>query len=248
MNLKNPSITACFSAFILLLAACKKSNDAAPSSSTPEPEVKNKIAYLYKQNSNDADAYKKLMDVNGCTVTLIDMSEAASADYTKFDLIVIGNNTADDAYDFSAPIVNAIQGSSKPVLMVGLGGAHYGETINTTVSYATTEGLSFPTTCIVLDSSQAIYKSPKQINIPSTMQLDIFDQPTAGQGFNCQQLANYPNVNVITQGMVSRSTDFPVTFESGRYGFFGYYNNVNTMTQAGKDFMVNLTYYVGNLK
>lgn len=237
------AIAAMVLSCLLMLSACKKSNESAD----PAPaKYKNKIAYLYKKDSADATAYKTLLQANNCGVELVDMSQANNTDFKKFDLIVIGHNSSDDAYDFAA-ITGPIKAANKPVLMIGEGGGHFGEMINTTVNWSECFGISFPLAMTVIDSSMSIYKSPKKIAIPANRQLTIFDQSPYGQAFEESIFSQYPNVETIGQATPSKSNDFSVTLESGKYGFFGYYNNVNAMSQTGKDFMVNLTYYVGKL-
>lgn len=239
-------ITAFLSGCIMLFASCKKSNDVGPSA-PPAVTFKNQIAYFYKLDSSDGQAYKTLLQANNCGVTLIDMSKINTTDFTKYDLLVIGNNTSDDAYDFQK-VTAPIKAAGKPVLMIGEGGGHFGEMINTSVNWGTTAGYSFSLAMIVTDSTMAVYKAPKRIDVPADKQLIIFSQAPYGQGFVGSPLAKYPDVEVIGQATTSNPKAYSVTFESGKYGFFGYYNSVNAMTQTGKDFVVNLAYYVGKLK
>ena len=40
---------------------------------------------------------------------------------------------------------------------------------------------------------------------------------------------------------------YPVTIERNRFALFGFYKGVGSMTDEGKDFIVNLTYLIGKL-
>ena len=169
-------ITVCLSLFILCFASCKKSHDI-----TGNPSVyKNSIAYIYKQNSTDAAAYKNLMEANNCGVTLFDMTQLSSVDFKKFDLVVIGNNSSTDAYDFDG-ITGAVAG--KPVLMIGEGGLHFGEMVNAVVNWSNTNGGTRPVTMITVDSTQSIYKSPRKIAIPANRQITLFNQASFCEAF-----------------------------------------------------------------
>jgi hypothetical protein len=234
-------ITACLSLFILCLVSCKKSNDGITSNPVT---YKNHIAYIYKQNSTDAAAYKSLMEANNCGVTLFDMSQLGSIDFKKFDLVVIGNNSSIDAYDF-AGITGSIAG--KPVLMIGEGGLHFGEMVNAVVNWSNTSGGTRPITMIAVDSANPVYKTPKKIIIPANRQITLFNQGSFGEAFYAAAWINVSSVEEIGQASSSNSNEYSVTFEKNKWGFFGYYDNVNAMTQAGKDFMVNLSYYIGKL-
>ena len=237
-------VTAILTGCMLLLAACTKSNDGGPA---PAPVTfKNKIAYFYKQDSADGVSYKALLQANNCGVTLIDMGQLNKIDFKFFDMVVIDNNASDDAYDF-ANATGAIKAAGKPVLMIGEGGGHFGEMINAAVNWGTCAPYSFPINMTVTDSTSSLYKSPKKIQVPANRLLPIFSQSPYGQAFLRSNYLQYPNVEFIGLATVSNSNAFSVTLEAGKYGYWGYYNSVSAMSQTGKDFMVNLTYYVGKL-
>ncbi len=238
-------VTALLTGCVLLLTACKKSNDVAPA---PPAVVtyKNNIAYFYKQDSADGISYKALMQANNCGVTLIDMAKLNGTDFKKFNLVVFANNCSDDAYDF-ANVTNAIKAAGTPVLMIGEGGGHFGEMINAAVSWGTSVDFTFPLNMTVVDSTSSLYKSPKKIQVPANLQLPIFSQSPYGQAFMRSNLLKYPNVELIGKANTANANAFSITLENDKYCFFGYYNNVSAMSQTGKDFMVNLTYYIGKL-
>jgi hypothetical protein len=237
--------TLVIAALAVAFTSCKKETVPAPAPS-PAPVAKNKIAYIYKTDNTDGQAFKDLMQSNGCTVTLLDKSASATFDYSSFNMIVVGGNTDAGQVipDWSNAESAAINGSGKPILFIGVGGLQLALKLNNTVNYGACAG-SNTASIIVTDPLATIYKSPKAISIPAGNQLNIFTSPSYGQSFGT---AITPVPNVVLIGKEAPvSNYYPVAFEQNKYGIFGFYNNVNSMTAAGKDFMVNLVYYVGNL-
>jgi hypothetical protein len=234
-------------ALTVAMASCKKENISSPAPTpAPLPVAKNKIAYIYKTDNTDGQAFKDLMQANGCTVTLLDKLAAATFDYSSFNMIVVGKNTDGTQVtpDWSTAESTAINGSGKPILFIGVGGLQLALKLNNIVNYGVCASSSLASV-IVTDPSSTIYKSPKEIAIPAGNQLTIFSSPSYSQNFGT---AGAPVANVVLIGKETPASNYyPVAFEKNRYGIFGFSDNVNSMTATGKDFMVNLVYYVGNL-
>jgi hypothetical protein len=240
--------TLVIAALAVAFTSCKKETVPAPAPvPTPVPVAKNKIAYIYKTDNTDGQAFKDLMQANGCAVTLLDKSASAAFDYSSFNMIVVGNNTDGTQVtpDWSSAESTAINGSGKPIMFIGIGGLQLALKLNNIVNYGVCAGSGSSLASItVTDPSSSIYKSPKAISIPAGNQLNIFSNPSFTQSFG----TSGPVANVLLIGKEAPvSNSYPVAFEQNKYGIFGFYNNVNSMTATGKDFMVNLVYYVGNL-
>lgn len=228
----------------IFFTACKKETITP----TPVPE-KNKIAYIYKSDSTDGVAFKTLLEANNSLVTLIDKSAAASANYSSYKLIVIDNNTdtihPTPVPGWSTADTAAIKGSGKPLLLMGLGGLQLGQKLNNNVSWGHTAWGIQTTSILVMDPSGTLYKTPKTISIPVNNQLDIYTSPVIGAGLYSSTPPSYTDVALIGR-YVNYPTYYPVCFEKGKYGAFGFFGNINAMTPAGKDFLVNLSFYVGS--
>lgn len=223
---------------ILSFAACKKDNNHAIAG------PKNKLVFVYKTDNSEGAAYKTLMEANGCSVTLIDVASISAYDFSGFNMIVIGNNTdVAGATQWSSADAAAIQSSSKPVLLMGLGGFRLAIKLSLTVNWNFSAG-TISTDMLVVNAASAIYKSPKTISIPANNQLNFYSAASSVEGFNIQNTT--ASIELIGKDPVNTNYT-PVNFEGTRYGTFGYFNNINTMTQTGKDFVVNLSYYVGKL-
>lgn len=236
INLKN-----LFSLLLIaaLFAGCKK-KDSTP----PAPVVKNKIAYIYKTDNSDALEYKALMEANNCEVTLIDLPAVASTNFSGYGLIVAGNNTAAPGLPWNGTDAGAIASANKPILYIGTGGFRLGDKLSTAIAQANT-GTNFSVTSIkVIDPASVLYTKPKVITIPASNMLDLYSAGTPSVELH---VPGVTTVQLIGNDPLSGPSYYPVCFEGNKYGGFGFYGSVNNMTQTGKDFLVNFSYYVGNL-
>ena len=103
-------------ALTLVISSCKKDSVVAPAAT-------NKIAFIYKTDNADAVAFQSLMQANNATVTLIEQSSVASADFSGYKLIVVGHNTPDTWTDADANAValsNVLNGKPSPYRDVAL--------------------------------------------------------------------------------------------------------------------------------
>lgn len=245
-SLKKLSVLTIF-AFSILFTSCKKSQPEPK----PEPTAavpKNNIAYIYKTDNTDGIAYKTLLEENDCHVTLIDKSKVSTTTFTSYQLIVIDQNN--DVPGTTSTWTNAdtaaIQASGKPMLLIGVGGLFYATKIGNTVNYLTTIFWN-DSKFFVTDKTSTLYSKPYVITIPtSTPAVTLYNTPMPGLGQLVPIGGNFSNVNLVGRFSIA-PTYYPLAFEKNRYFTFGFFKGVNDMTSSGKNFMVNLAYYVGNL-
>lgn len=86
-----------------------------------------KIAYVYRIDSTTASLFKTMLEGRGFSVELILLSDARSADFSPFDLIIIADDTGDlqqwpPGTPGSSPVADHIRNSGKPILGLGEGG------------------------------------------------------------------------------------------------------------------------------
>ena len=230
-------------AFSIFFTSCKKSK--------PEPVVtipKNNIAYIYKTDNTDGLAYKTLLEENDCHVKLIDKSQVAATVFTNYKLIVIDHNT--DVTSLTPGWTNAdtvaLQGSGKPMLLIGVGGLQYAAKIGNKANYLNTTFWN-DTKFFVTDKTSTLYSKPYAISIPtSTPAVTLYNTAMPGSGQWVPAGGSLANVTLIGRFNLA-PTYYPVAFEKNRYFSFGFSKGVSDMTSDGKNFMVNLAYYVGNL-
>jgi hypothetical protein len=213
------------------------------------PVIANTIAYIYKTDNADALAYKTLLEANNCAVTLIEKANAVTTDYSKYKLIVIDNNTdvIGASQFWTTTDVNTIVASGKQILLIGAGGLQFAAKNGNIINWGQ-NAQSVESSIYVLDPTSTLFSRPKTVAVNSTTkELIIYSTAylSSGQYIPTGTLAN---VTLLCKYFSATNTNYyPVSFEKSRYGFFGFYKGTSLMTQAGQDFMVNYTYYIGGL-
>lgn len=233
------------SAFLLVLIALTATLFTACKKSDPTPaNSKNAIAYIYKTDNSDAQAFKTLLEANNCTVELITLTDAASLDYSKYKLIVADHNTSLPGQNsWTDAHVNKLKASGKPMLLLGTGGLLYAEKIGNAANWGNS-GQFNETALYVKDITSNLYKKPKAIAITLAKTIILYSAPATGAG----QLApsgTIAGVNLMGS-LAGHQTYYPLSYEKNRYTIYGFDKGVTSMTQTGKDFMVNLVYFSGN--
>jgi hypothetical protein len=229
----------------IFFTSCKKSK--------PEPEpvvavVKNNIAYIYKTDNTDGLAYKTLLEDNDCHVTLIDKAQVATTVFTAYQLIVIDNNTdiAGLSSSWTTAETAAIEASSKPMLLMGVGGLQYASKIGNKANYLNTAFFS-DTKFFVTDKTSTLYTKPYTISIPvSTPAVTLYNTNVVGAAQYVAVGSSLDNVSLFGKFNLAPNY-YPLAFEKNRYFSFGFARGVDAMTGNGRNFMVNLAYYVGGL-
>jgi hypothetical protein len=230
---------------IITLAACKKTSNT---SNTQPHSIKNSLVYVYKNDSTDGAAFKSLLQLNGCSVTLIDKSAVAAFNYANYKMIVIGGNSdslqSHDNWDTAAAAV--IMNTGKPCLLLGEGGFLFGGAIKDTVNWAQSAG-NLLTSFVALNPSSVLYKQPKTISVPADSTIILYSTVSQVESFylKAPPLANVVLIGRATSAVPSKY--YPLLTDNSKYATFGYYDNMNKMTATGKDFFVNYIYFVGNL-
>ncbi len=208
--------------------------------------LKNNIAYIYKADSTSGTAFKNLLENNNCNVTLIEQGKAAATDYSHYKLIVIDHNTdAIGAGSWKSKEADAIKNAGKPVLLLGMGGLLLAEKLGNTANWSNAAQFS---DCgfHASDMTCAVYHQPYAIPVPSTTP-SVSLYPAAVLGAGQYAAADTLTNNTLIGNFLLAPQYYPVTFESSRYMTFGFFNGVDHMSPTGRNFMVNLCYYTGNL-
>lgn len=229
----------------IFFASCKKSTlEPAPVVAV----VKNNIAYIYKTDNADALAYKILMEDNDCHVTLIDKAAVATTAFSFYQLIVIDHNTdiAAATTTWTNAETIAIEASGKPMLLIGVGGLQYAAKIGNKANYLNTANWT-DTKFFVTDKTSTLYTKPYTINIPvSTPAVTLYNTTVTSAAQFVAAGSSLDNVSLFGKFNLAPNY-YPLAFEKNRYFSFGFTKGVDAMTGIGRNFMVNLSYYVGAL-
>jgi hypothetical protein len=226
---------------VAIFGACKKSGNSTPA-------ARNSLVFIYHNDNSEGVAVKSLLEQNGCTVTLLDRSMAGAFDYSGYVMIIIGNNTdALHAGDGWLPAdAMKIKNSGKPILLMGQGGMLFANDIPDTVNWESSATNSL-TGFKAMDPANILFKQPKAISIGADSLVTLYASASGVVSFYAKTL---PVPDVVMVGMETGAPGqnyYSVSVTDGNMGAFGYYSNINAMTATGKDFFVNLVYYVGGL-
>lgn len=218
----------------ILFSACKKSTVT---------DTKNSIAYIYKTDNTDAFAFKALMEANNCTVQLIEIADAALLDYSKYKLIVADHNTnAVGGANWTDAHATKLKASGRPMLLLGMGGLLYAKKIGNIAQWDNC-GQFNEKEMYVTDKLSSLYKKPNIISVSANETISLYTVASLGAA---QHIPSAVQPGVALMGAFpGHQAYYPLSYEKNRYTVFGYYKGVNSMTPAGKDFIVNLVYFSG---
>ncbi len=166
---------------------------------------------------------------------LILSSNIATTDFSKYDLIIIGN-------DISTPSesdISKISNSAKPIIGLGEGG------------YSFFGGLGLKTgspngwhgsenSIYMVDKAHTVFNKPNSITIPTNNILQLYSS-TGHVGI---YLSSVPS-NVIVLGRENTdTTHYSFTLENSKYLLWGFTASPTSMTQTGKDLFINSVTYL----
>jgi hypothetical protein len=161
-------------------------------------------------------------------------------------LIIIGNSTdtINSSYGWSPADAMTIKNTGKPLLLMGQGGSLFAEDIQDTINWGSSAENNL-TGFKAMDRSSVLYTQPKTISVGADSIVNIYSSASRVVSFYGSSL---PVPNTIMIGMETNFSEyFSISITNSKFGSFGYYANAGAMTSTGKDFFVNLVYYVGGL-
>ncbi len=83
-----------------------------------------RVAYVYLNDTTARDRFNTMLTGKGITVDPYTLVEAATADFTPDQTIILSDDSGNTG-GFPQAVVNNIQNSSKPILGIGFGGLVY---------------------------------------------------------------------------------------------------------------------------
>lgn len=194
----------------------------------------NKIVFIYSTDSSSADAYKSLLEPAGFTTDLVLSSNNGTTDFSKYYLIIIGN----DVSTLSGSDINKISDSAKPIIGLGEGGYSFFGGLGLKTGYPNGWHGS-KNSIYTVDKTQTVFNKPNSITIPTDNILQLYSS-TGHVGI---YLPSVPS-NVIVLGRESTdTTHYPFTLENSKYLLWGFTASPTSMTQTGKDLFVNSVNY-----
>lgn len=195
------------------------------------------IAYIYKNNSLNANSFKSLLESESLGVDIIEISKVASTNFSSYKVIIIGSGSGYGYTWGTSQAVNGIKESGKKVIGLGYGGASffqvYGLSINWGNSWTGNKNSIW-----AVNTNHTVYKSPNIIINPFTFIYKLYN--------NTEHLAVYePSLNTGVL-LIGRESDdkshYPIVMEDGHW-LWGFAEDPSQMTQKGKDLFINIVSY-----
>ena len=201
------------------------------------------VAYIYQSDSTKARSFKTLLQNYGYSTTLIEVYDVESVNFDNYNLIIAGSESGyGGSWGYYGAVAN-IQNSNKSVLGLGFGGAslfeEMGLSINWSNGYIVSDTTSSSSKCksiFCMDTSLQIFKSPNPIPIPGNFQIQLYNY----SGLISEYGLQLPS-GVLLVGREPFDPDyFTIVSENDKYWLWGFTNSPSSMTQTGKELLINI--------
>ena len=199
-------------------------------------------AYIYDTDADTAHSFKDLLDSNGMATTLVQLGDVANTNFYPYDAILVGNDTGTGGdWLGSAAARDKVQGSGRPILGFGEGGASLFEELDLYISWNHCWTSLSETQVYAYDSRHPIWNVPYDIYVPRDSLVTIYSA-------NQMALDVYlprPMEGVLPLGReYDDATHYPLIEEDSRYLLWGFYAGPDSMNQAGQDLLINVLWYM----
>lgn len=196
-----------------------------------------RVAYVYISDTTTRDQFNTMLTGKGITVDNYTVSEAATANFTPDDTIILSDDSGGPG-GFPPNAFNNIQSSAKPVLGIGLGGVvFFGQ-----ASLLMTQGGSSLASAYDVHAADIyvpIWQTPNQVSLlnqvmsiyTAAVSIWVYSDPDPIQFVNrIGRLVGDPN----HYSLIAES------FGSTCYSFWGYRGSPTVMTPSGANLFVNM--------
>lgn len=202
------------------------------------------IAIIYKDDATDANSFKTLLLEYGADVSLIEIDNVASTDFSNYNLILIASNTSFSNEWGTTQAVNNIINSGKLILGLGAGGAgffeEYGLSINWGHSWYGTSSTSPGNTsifCVI--KTHHVFTSPTMITIPGNNIIQLYSESG-----HVGEYAPSLNQGVLLIGREPTDANHYSIVSENSHWLWGFTNSPTYMTQTGKYLFLNIVDYM----
>ncbi|MFQ5980459.1 MAG: right-handed parallel beta-helix repeat-containing protein [Candidatus Heimdallarchaeota archaeon] len=204
------------------------------------------VAYVYAGDTNDANAFKDLLDGKGYVTDLMTLAQAIPGAFDDYDLIILADDTGwNNDWGMDITQINAINDSGKPILGLGEGGYAYFGQIDLEIGSTRpgNQGVhGNDGTIEVVNSTHPIFTSPTPIT--SAEPIDLYKSTR----FVSTHFSSYPE-DVDLLGKIPSSDHYPLLLEDDRYLLWGFREPPNgKMNQVGKDLFLNIVAYLSGVQ
>ncbi len=192
-------------------------------------------AIIYNTDLTDANSFKTLLEANNFSVTLVPIASTITTNYSSMDVIITS-----PASVFTTAQIDTINNKKKPIVALGSGG--YKALGLLSLAIGSPYGMSGTENTMYVDNaSLTVFNSPNKITVNTGDSLRLFSVAASASP---AKMIYVPTPTASIEGLLRyRPLYYSVLRQNGKYTFWGFSLSPASMTQAGKDFFVNV---VGN--
>ncbi|MHA2371236.1 MAG: hypothetical protein ACXADX_20670, partial [Candidatus Hodarchaeales archaeon] len=200
-----------------------------------------KVVYVYAYEEADALAYEELLESKGFMTEAITLSNVDGFPFADYDLIILADDTGwNNDWGMGMAEITAIYNSGAPILGLGEGGYAYFGQIDLEIGSSTAGNQGVhgnDGTLVVADDTHDIFNTPTDIGSGI---ISVY----SGESRYVSLHYPSPPENVDLLGRIPSSDHYALTLENDMYFLWGFREDPDTMTQTGKDLMLNVVAYL----
>ncbi len=193
------------------------------------------IAYIYNTDIDKANDYKSLLDPNGFSTVLMNLTDINSKDQLlPYSLIILGG----DLPYYNVDVINALNDSLRPIIGLAYGGYTFFKNLSLEIVSNIVLSIPFnPPSMVAVNSSHPIFNTPHLIpNASITPYSCILSYSQAA--------IPSPSPDMLLICKHSTISDYyPIVAQKNKYVFWGYGLGPMNMTTDGKNLFLNIVNY-----
>lgn len=233
--MQKPGLAALTTATALLLALA----GALPGCGGGGGPAPTRAVYIYETDFDTAYGFKALVEDAGGSCDLLPMTEVQTADFSPYNVILIGHDTGDVTGWGGSGDAAAVEAANKPVLGIGRGGSYLFEDLGLNIGWMscwTTDTDAIE----VVDAALPVYNTPNDMSVVTDLTVSV----------HYALVSNSVAVYVPTPGTVEvlcrqeGTTDHYLVAREDRFVLWGFNGSPATLTPAGADLFENVLEYI----
>jgi parallel beta-helix repeat protein len=199
------------------------------------------VAYIYSSDVEAAQSFQSLLVSYGCSTTLVVLDEITATALDSYDLIIVGNDTANLSQWDDVESVTAIESVGKPIVGLGEGGYSFFGKLG--LSIGSPNGMHDKSNSIdVIDPNHLLFTTPYVIDVPEDLALQLYTE----SDYVTLYLRPVPETVTALGWEAGNPFYYPLAMEHDRYLFWGFSASPERMTEIGKRLFINLVIWSAN--
>jgi hypothetical protein len=213
----------------------------ASMSTQPESMSLPRVLFIHDSDVEGAESFRSLLVGYGCTTTLIELGDVATAALDSYDLVVVGDDTGFTSRWGDAEAVAAVEASGKPVVAIGEGGYAFFGQLGLSLGWPNGAHNNRNSVSVV-DPNSPLFSVPYPIDIPKDKTLRLYTETSNVSIY----FWPVPETVVGLGSEVDGVWYYPLALEHNRYMLWGFKASAENMTKIGRDLFVNVVIRTAN--